>query len=43
MLFVPRYARASPLEVHIYGGSEDLSGLGECSGILLDAKAEKAV
>ena len=29
MLFVPRYARASPFEVHIYGLSEDLSGLGE--------------
>ena len=29
MLFAPRYARASPFEVHIYPGSEDLSGLGE--------------
>ena len=26
---VKQYARASPFEVHIYGGSEDLSGLGE--------------
>ena len=24
---VKQYARASPFEVHIYGGSEDLSGL----------------